>query len=77
MRDSRNYIPTDRDGRFEKIDRTELDSFIGDKVHVSWAFKGAVWILKEVKGNVAILETPRTEKIMRVKTSDLRKTRGY
>jgi ferredoxin-fold anticodon binding domain-containing protein len=46
---------------------------IGQKYHCSWAnSKGMVWVLKNINGNQAILETPRTKKEIQTNVNHLR-----
>lgn len=56
------------------IDRVPIELTVGTKYHCSWAFsKGMVWILKGIsQNNQAILETPRTKKIIHTHVHNLR-----
>jgi uncharacterized C2H2 Zn-finger protein len=56
------------------IDRVPTELIIGTKYHCTWAFsKGMVWILKGIsQNNQAILETPRTKKIIHTHVHNLR-----
>lgn len=57
-----------------EIDRVPVELTIGTKYHCTWAFsKGMVWILKGIsQNNQAILETPRTKKIIHTHVHNLR-----
>ncbi len=50
-------------------------AMVGKGVHVRWANKACVWILKEIVGDKATLVTPKSRKTIRTKTSDLCYTR--
>lgn len=46
---------------------------IGQKYHCSWAnSKGMVWVLRDIAGNKATLETPRTKKQIQTNVNSLR-----
>lgn len=49
----KTYIPFDR-----------LQNMIGEKIHISWAHLGCVWILEEIIGNKIKCRTPKTNKIL-------------
>ncbi len=56
------------------IDRVPTELIVGTKYHVTWASKpGMVWRLKGISNNnQAVLETPRTKKIMFTHVHNLR-----
>jgi hypothetical protein len=56
------------------IDRVPTELIIGTKYHVTWASKpGMVWVLKGIsQNNQAILETPRSKKIIHTHVHNLR-----
>jgi hypothetical protein len=56
------------------IDKVPNELIIGTKYHCTWASsKGMVWILKGIsQNNQAILETPRTKKIIYTHVNNLR-----
>ena len=56
------------------IDRVPTELIIGTKYHVTWAsHPGMVWVLKGISNNnQAVLETPRTKKIMFTHVHNLR-----
>jgi len=67
------FTPTDIDGRFIPVDKPE----IGKKYHISWAFKGAVFVLKKIEGDVAYLDNPKHKRseLLKCNLSELRHTR--
>lgn len=56
------------------IDRVPTELTVGTKYHVTWASsKSMVWVLKGIsQNNQAILETPRTKKIIHTHVHNLR-----
>lgn len=56
------------------IDRVPTELVVGTKYHCTWASsKGMVWVLKGIsQNNQAILETPRTKKIIHTHVHNLR-----
>lgn len=65
-----NLTPTDIIGDFLKINRP----VIGVKYHISWAFSGAVFVLKKVEGDICYLDNPRNKRkqLLTCKVSELR-----
>lgn len=45
--------------------------WIGKAVHVTWAKRGCVWRLLEIKGDYVALETIKTKRRMGAKLSDI------
>ena len=65
------FTPSDkRTGSYDKVTEPK----IGDKYHVSWAFKAAVFKLKKIEGNYAFLDNPKYKRkeLLKVKLEDLR-----
>jgi len=56
------------------IDKVPTELVVGTKYHCTWASKpGMVWVLKGIsQNNQAILETPRTKKIIHTHVHNLR-----
>lgn len=56
------------------IDRVPTELIIGTKYHCTWASKpGMVWVLKGIsQNNQAILETPKSKKIIHTHVHNLR-----
>jgi hypothetical protein len=56
------------------IDKVPTELTVGTKYHVTWASKpGMVWVLKGIsQNNQAILETPRSKKIIHTHVHNLR-----
>lgn len=56
------------------IDRVPIELTVGTKYHCTWASsKGMVWVLKGIsQNNQAILETPRSKKIIHTHVHNLR-----
>ncbi len=67
---------TDAPPRIEilDIDRVPTELTVGTKYHVTWAsHPGMVWVLKGIsQNNQAILETPRSKKIIHTHVHNLR-----
>tara|TARA_R110000822_G_scaffold227017_2_gene359696 strand:- start:1276 stop:1551 length:276 start_codon:yes stop_codon:yes gene_type:complete len=58
-----------------EIDSIPTQYVIGNKYHLSWASnRGYVWVLKSIQGDVVVLETPKTKKVLLAKIKDLRET---
>ena len=57
---------------------TVSEPVIGQKYHLSWAYKGAIFVLVEIDGSTIYLDNPkyRRKKLLRAKLSDLRHTRN-
>ena len=57
---------------------TVSEPVIGQKYHLSWAYKGAIFVLVEIDGNTIYLDNPkyRRKKLLKAKLSDLRHTRN-
>lgn len=54
------------------------DPVIDRKYHISWAKSNSmVWVLKGVVGNIAYLKTPKTNKPIRCKISELREINRF
>ena len=67
----RNHLtPTDVKGDFTKIIRP----VIGVKYHISWAFSGAVFVLKKIEGDTCYLDNPKYKRtrLLTCKVSELR-----
>ena len=56
------------------IDKVPTELVVGTKYHCTWASsKGMVWVLKGIsQNNQAILETPRSKKIIHTHVHNLR-----
>lgn len=69
------FTPTDVDGTFNKPDKP----IIGKRYHISWAFKGAIFVLKKVEGEIAYLDNPKNkrETLLKCKVSELRCVRKW
>jgi hypothetical protein len=72
------YTPTDVSntiggGYFSTI----KNPVIGVKYHLSWAYKGAVFVLKAIEGNYCYLDNPRMprKELLKAKVEDLRSLR--
>lgn len=61
---------------FNTIPNDKLFGMIGNRVHVSGFPRGAVYILKAIHGDNALLETPKTKKTLYVKKDLLLYTRA-
>jgi len=59
------------------IPESDLRAMIGKRVHLSWARVGCNWVLKEVIGDIATLETPSTGIKRKAKITDLVYTKRY
>lgn len=59
------------------IPLADVPNMIGKRVHAAWAKWGCNWVLKSVDGDMAILETPTTGKVLKTKVSDLVYTKKY
>jgi uncharacterized C2H2 Zn-finger protein len=73
-----NNFPENWERDAEIVEILECDTIptrleIGTKYHCSWAkSKGMVWRLMRINGTQAILQTPRTNKILYTETKFLR-----
>jgi len=73
----------EKEGKKHKSEYTKSDPLlpvinpkIGAKYHLSWAKKhGMVWVLTAIDGDIAIMRTPKTKRVLRTKLSDLRHMR--
>jgi hypothetical protein len=68
-----NITPTDVKGTFEKVDKP----VIGQRYHISWAFSGAIFVLKKIEGDLCYLDNPKykRDKLLTCKVEQLRKSR--
>ena len=48
--------------RLVPIPRDKLPEMVGKGIHLSWADKGCIWILKRIDGNKIHLLTPKTSR---------------
>lgn len=75
MRIDNQFIPTDRKKvAFAPV----IDPLIGMKYHLSWAYSGAVFVLKRIDADgTCYLDNPRHKRkeLLRAKVSDLRHLR--
>jgi hypothetical protein len=67
------FTPTDIAGTFDKEEAPK----IGKKYHLSWASKGAVFVLKSIDGEYGYVDNPKNKRLnlMKIKLSELRKLR--
>jgi hypothetical protein len=67
------YTPTDVKGDFKTPEKIE----IGKKYHISWAFSGAVFKLKNIEDNICYLDNPKNKRknLLKCKISELRELR--
>lgn len=65
-----HLTPTDIKGDFYKITRP----VIGIKYHISWAFSGAVFVLKKIEDGICYLDNPiyKRKELLKCKVEDLR-----
>lgn len=65
---------SDVDGSFNVPDKP----IIGKRYHISWAFKGAQFVLKKIEGEYAYLDNPRNKRttLFKCKVSELRNLRS-
>ena len=65
--------PTDVKGDFRKVDNPRINF----RYHVSWAFSGAVFVLKAVVGDTCYLDNPvnKRKQLLTCKVSELRHIR--
>lgn len=61
---------------FIPIPEDKLPLFIGRGVHVNWANRGCIWILRTISGGLALIQTPSTGKYMSVPITQLCATRS-
>lgn len=62
--------PTDVDGNFPPI----INPVIGHRYHLSWAFKGAVFVLKRIEGEFGYVDNPKHKRkeLLKCNLKDLR-----
>lgn len=67
------FTPTDIDGKFIPVDKP----IIGKRYHISWAFKGAVFVLKKIEGDIAYLDNPKNRRttLLKCNLNELRHIR--
>ena len=53
-------------------DKIPQELKIGQKYHCNWAKNGMVWVLRDIVGSKATLETPRTKKQIQTSVNSLR-----
>lgn len=65
--------PTDVKGDFEKV----TSAVVGEKYHISWAFSGAVFVLKKIEKDICYLDNPKykRDRLLTCKLSELRQLR--
>ena len=65
-----NYTPTDVKGTFIVPNKY----IIGAKYHISWAYSGAVFVLRKIVDNIAYLDNPRYKRkdLLKCDVKDLR-----
>lgn len=65
-----HLTPTDIKGDFRIITKP----VIGVRYHISWAFSGAVFVLKKVEGDICYLDNPKHKRtqLLKCKVSELR-----
>lgn len=68
-----HLTPTDVKGNFE----VSTEFIIDKKYHISWAFSGAVFVLKHIKGDICYLDNPKYKRktLITCKKSELRELR--
>lgn len=69
------YTPTDIKEGFDKVAKPQ----IGKYYHVSWAFSGAIFVLKRIEHPYGYLDNPKNKRkeLLRVRLEDLRHTRRH
>lgn len=56
-----------------EIDKIPQKYVIGDKYHCDWATSNKlVWVLLSIHNNIAILQTPKTKRILKTNINSLR-----
>lgn len=70
-----HLTPTDVKGGFTTI----TNPVIGVKYHISWAFSGAVFVLRKVEGDICYLDNPKNKRgtLLTCKLSELRGLRKH
>ena len=63
--------------RLVPIPRDKLPEMVGKGIHLSWANKGCIWILKRIDGDKLHLYTPKTSKPFIGKAADACYTRQH
>lgn len=65
-----HLTPTDVKGTFEKLETP----ICGKRYHISWAFSGAVFVLKKIEGDICYLDNPKRKRkqLLTCKVSELR-----
>ena len=68
------YTPTDVSNTLGRNFTPVISPIVGEKYHVSWAFKGAVFTLKRIEGEYAYLDNPKHKRkvLLKVLIQDLR-----
>lgn len=59
------------------IPLAKLPEMIDKPIHLSWAWRGTVWILRKIDGTTITVETPKTHKIRTAKAGDACYVRRY
>lgn len=70
-----NYTPTDVSNSISNQRfNTPKKLVIGVKYHLSWAYKGAVFVLKRIEGEYCYLDNPKNPRVnlLKAKISELR-----
>lgn len=69
-----HLTPTDVKGDFILVGKP----IVGKRYHISWAFSGAVFVLKRIEGDICYLDNPRNKRtnLLTCKTSELRGLRS-
>lgn len=47
-----------------------LPTMIGKPIHISWAWRGTVWILRKIDGTTITIQTPKTGKTRTAKAGE-------
>lgn len=72
---SKTHAPTHQP--LEPIPLNELQNMVGCKIHLAWANRGCVWVLKKIhqtsEGTKLELVTPKTGKTLFAKPQDARR----
>ena len=68
------YTPTDVANSLGRNFEIVESPITGNKYHLSWAFKAAVFVLKRIEGQYCYLDNPRNprKELLRAKVTDLR-----
>lgn len=69
-----NYTLTDVKNNFLPV----TEPIIGKKYHISWAYSGAVFVLKNIKNDICYLDNPKHKRktLLTCKLSELRELRN-